>query len=442
MLKKTLLPALTGLLCASVCVLGGCENKTGKTDTPENASMSKEPEEMAANGTKVDEHSIGAFTIPSYVIPDRDNDLTSPKNTDLAFPGHNDGRINSMADFIGANHIWPGYTLTEPDCLNDGGARMLELGSATIKTYLVNYYQANYSFGTDWGPEITSAVELAQTKHYRELFAKDLKTFALGVYIFDNSYGHPAVYWNKQFPEEARQKEYRELYELTYYLCKTYAGTKKTFIIQNWEGDWASRGDNYTDPDAYVTPEAAARMIDWANTRQDAVMAARKDAGCKDVYVYHALEVNLIKIGIEGKPCVTSGVIPYTYCDFYAYSAYDTQDTEKGFAEALDYLAEHVASNRTGGKSQCYIGEFGWPFSLDNNRESTRLKIAENVLKVAREKDFAHVYWWELYDTAGEHKGSSDPADYPGYWLVTVEGRYTAVWNLLYRAINKADWPG
>jgi len=89
--------------------------------------------------TKVNEHTIGGFTIPTYYIPGRDDDLTSLKNTDLTFPAHTDGRKNTMADFIGANHIWPGYTLTAPDCLNDGGERMLELGSTTIKTYLVNY---------------------------------------------------------------------------------------------------------------------------------------------------------------------------------------------------------------------------------------------------------------------------------------------------------------
>jgi hypothetical protein len=381
------------------------------------------------NSLKIDEHTIGSFTIPAYKIPARDSDLTSLRNTDVTFPAHNDGKKNTMADFIGANHIWPEYTLTEPDCLNDGGARMLELGSTTIKTYLVNYYKKNYPVGTDWGTkEIMSAVELAQTQYYRDLFDKDLKTFTIGCYIFDNSFGPPATYWNKQFPETARLKEYQELYDLTYYLCKTYAGTGKTFIVQNWEGDWASRGDNYTDPDNYVTPEAAARMVQWTNTRQDAVMAARKDAGCENVYVYHALEVNLIQIGIEGKPCVTTDVIPYTYCDFYAYSAYDTQETEAGFATALDFLHEHVASNRTGGKSQCFIGEFGWPFSMDNEYEESRIKTAENGLKVAREKKFAHVYWWELY---GEGE----------YAIVKRDRTYTAVWNIFYKAINGVDFP-
>ncbi len=378
----------------------------------------------------VDEHTIGGFTIPAYEIPAMDADITSLRNTDVTFPAHNDGKKNTMADFISANHIWPGYTLTEPDCLNDGGARMLELGSTTIKTYLVNYYKDNYPVGTNWGTkDITSAVELAQTQHYRDLFAKDLMTFTLGCYIFDNSYGHPAIYFSKQFPESARQKEYQELYDLSYYLCKTFAGTGKTFIIKNWEGDWASRSNHpdYTAPNAYLTPDAAARMIEWTNTRQDAVMAARQNAGCENVYVYHAIEVNLIQIGIEGKPCVTNDVIPHTYCDFYAYSSYDTQETENGFAAALDHLLAKVASNRTGGKSLCFIGEFGWLFSQDNEHEDKRIKIAENVLKVAREKKFAHAYWWELY-------GDGD------YALVTRDRTYTAVWNIFYKAINGIDF--
>ncbi len=77
--------------------------------------------------TIIDEHTIGGFTIPAYKIPAKDRDLTSLRNTDLTFPTHNGGKKNTMANFLGVNHIWPGYALAEPDCLNDGGARMLEL---------------------------------------------------------------------------------------------------------------------------------------------------------------------------------------------------------------------------------------------------------------------------------------------------------------------------
>jgi hypothetical protein len=366
------------------------------------------------------------FSVPSYEVPARD-DGHSPKNTGLAIAPQNDGAKNSMGQFIGANHINVPYSLSGENCLIDGARRLRSLGSSTIKVYLELYYQNRYTANMNWGEGIESAIDLAREECFAELFGMDFDTFVLGAYIWGDAWGNPATYCAVQCPAEARGKEYRDRYELTYYLCKTYAGTGKTFILQNWEGDWASRTNHpdYTAADAYLTPDAARRMIEWANTRQDAVMAARRDAGCEGVNVYHALEVNLIQIGIEGKPCVTSDVIPRTYCDFYAYSAYDTlMMTPEAYADALDYLREKANSNRTGGKSGLYIGEAGYPEAIYGAKE-VQSRLSPSI-DIAREKGYAHYLYWSIYD--------EPPA--MGYWLLKPDGERGVMWNELYKRLN------
>lgn len=363
-------------------------------------------------------------------------------NTDVTFPDHNDGEKNTMGDFIGANHIWADYTVFGADSLTEGGVCTTALGSTTIKVYLTDYYKSNYKANIDWGDgEITSAVALAQTGYFKKLFGQeDLKTIVIGSYVFDRTWGHPATYFINSFTGEAKEKEYRAMYDLTYYLCTAYAGTGRTFIIQNWESDWACM----PEPIAGYDPpqEVFDRLTEWINTRQDAVMTARRDAGCEDVYVYNCLEVNLVKKAMNGGATVTNNVIDRTYCDFYSYSCYDTAEDEGLFSMALDYLSAKVASNRTGGKSKCYIGEFGYPDSLSGK---TAVSVANTALKVAREKKYSHVYWWQMYDcvvseTYADNKKYTT-ADFMGYWLIKCDGTYTQVWNILYKAINGKDDP-
>ncbi|MCL2815754.1 MAG: hypothetical protein FWD23_14245 [Oscillospiraceae bacterium] len=371
------------------------------------------------------------FVIPPYEVQKKD-DGRSPKNTDLAIPAYSSAP-NSMEDFIGANHINVPYSLSGENCLVDGARMLRSLGSRTIKVYLELYYKNRYAANMNWSDKIESAADLAREECFAELFGMDFHTFVLGAYMWSDNWGNPATYFAKRFPDEAREKEYRDIYELTYYLCRTYAGTGKSFILQNWEGDWAVRSSHpdYTAADAYATPDALGRMIEWTNTRQDAVMAARRDAGCEGVSVCHALEVNLIQIGIDGHPCVTKDVIPHTYCDFYAYSAYDTlMMTPKAFAGALAYLRQMAGSNRTGGKSGLYIGEAGYPEVIYGAGE-VQSRLSPSI-DIAREMGYAHYLYWSIYD--------EPPA--MGYWLLRPDGSRSVMWNELYKRLyGGADDP-
>ena len=366
--------------------------------------------------------------LPGVTVPPEETDHTGPKNTDLTFPA---GPAGELTDFFGFNHIWNHTCVLAPDALTEGGLRTEQMGCRVLKIYLTNYYDANYT-AVSWPQKrYASPAELADSPPYRKLFAMDIDTFVIGTYLFSNEFGHCATYFADQFPEKARELEYRQMYELTYYLCKAYAGTGKTFILQNWESDWSCLP--YSEDRGYPDEAVFERLIRWCNTRQDAVTAARRDAGCEGVYVYHALEVNLVVDGIEGHPCVTRDVVPYTYCDYYSYSAYDSQSTDETFAAALDYLLAQVAANRTGGRSRCYIGEFGFSNAVPVAQSCA---LVDRVFRIAREKGLSYALLWHLtVETADLNTDT-------GFWLVDPTGEYHPLWNYLYRLLhNGADDP-
>ena len=63
------------------------------------------------------------------------------------------------------------------------------------------------------------------------------------------------------------------------YFCSKYKGTGKTFVLANWEGDWAVRGTTDRSPKSDPTPPRIANMIRWFNARQEGVERARKEIG-------------------------------------------------------------------------------------------------------------------------------------------------------------------
>ena len=349
---------------------------------------------------------------------------------------YSDGSSNGMADFIGANFINPRYGFGE-DAVAEGAQRLRTMGSKSIKFYLSPNYKTYYEPYTDFG-EYSSPVELAQDPSFRAMMDMDFNTFFIGAYVFANDY---ATYWKDSLTPEQKQAEYDAMYDLTYYLCTQYAGTNKTFILQNWEGDWSCM--DVANPATDPGDEVFQRMIEWTNIRQDAVNDARRDANQAGVRVYHALEVNLLDKAMKGGKTVANNVIPYTYCDYYSYSAYDTESDPEKFAAALDYLREKAQNNLIPGKSRIYVGEFGLP----ENEFGTKsvMNVVKSVTEICRAKGIDYILYWQLYDNEVYDPSVSvyDQTDKNcrGYWLIKPSGRKTDMWNYFYKLINGEDDP-
>ena len=186
-----------------------------------------------------------------------------------------------------------------------------------IKVFLVpGRIQEIYPFHSDWSPAPADVVELVQKPYVQALFAKPFSTFMLEL---------TPVTGASQFldgltaAEAAAERD--QMYRLAKFLLTTYAGTGKTFILQNWEGDHLLRQGLPADADP--DPVRIQGMIDWWNARQDGVEQARREAGSHGVRVLHAAEVNLLAAAMAGKVTATNNVIPHTHCDLYSYSSWD-----------------------------------------------------------------------------------------------------------------------
>ena len=327
---------------------------------------------------------------------------------------------------LGVAHIGGLYSLTETDYLNEGAAMAHSIGAKCIKVSLSldtdNPSPKLYPYHSQW-PAVTTLDALANTPYYRDLFAREFETFILTAF----RPGRAAGYWRESFSAADEQAEEECFASLTRHLLRTYGGTRKTFIIQNWEGDWALRGS--FDPAAAPTSAATSAMIRWLAARQRGVALARAEFGTSGARVFHACEVNLVRQAMEkAVPSVTVDVLPHVAVDLASYSAWDTKDSPTRFGEALAFIAKHQQTMGPFGDHGVYVGEFGLP-----ECEATPKLVLERtreLLNVARRIGCPYAVYWQVYCNEPINKPPSANADYKGFWLVRPDGTRSPVCEL------------
>lgn len=327
---------------------------------------------------------------------------------------------------LGVAHIGGLYSFSETDYLNEGAAAAQAIGARCLKVSLSldtdNPSTKLYPFHSQW-PAATSLEGLADTPHYRALFARDFDTFILTSF----RPGRSASYWRESFSAEDEQAEQECFENLTRYLLKTYGRSRKTFVIQNWEGDWALRGG--FDPSIMPTSKATAAMIRWLAARQRGVALGRADFASEGAHVFHACEVNLVRQAqTKGEPSVTVDVLPHVEVDLASYSAWDTKDSAAQFAEALAFIARHKRPTGPFGRNGVYVGEFGLPES----DASPQLVLERTTAMLAEARRFGCPYavYWQLYCNEPTTKPPKANADFKGFWLIRPDGTRSPVCGL------------
>ncbi len=327
---------------------------------------------------------------------------------------------------LGVAHIGGLYSFSETDYLNEGAGTARAIGAKCIKVSLSldtdNPSPKLYPFHSNW-PAVTTLDGLAGTPYYRSLFEKDFETFILTAF----RPGRPAAYWREGLSKDDEQAEEDCFAALTRHLLRTYSQTHKTFILQNWEGDWALRGS--FDPATKPTPVATEAMIRWLAARQRGVVRARAEFEVKGPRVFHACEVNLVRQAqIQSAPSVTTDVLPNVPVDLASYSAWDTKDSPGQFAEALAFIAKHKRLTEPFGQHGVYVGEFGFPES-----EATPQKAFERtseLLKEAQRFGCPYAVYWQVYCNEPTKKPAKENADYKGFWLVRPDGSRSLICDL------------
>ncbi|HEX8915483.1 MAG TPA: hypothetical protein VF796_24230 [Humisphaera sp.] len=346
-----------------------------------------------------------------------------------------------LRDVVGVAHAGGKYPLTDGDYLNEGADVVLATGSRVIKVWFTPRPARDYPFNSRWPARVDSLVDLARTEHFRALFAKPFTTFVLDAF----APRRPDHYYRDGMTPADAARERRAMADLAAHLLETYQGTGKTFVIQNWEGDWSLRGGAPgTDP----TDAQVRGMTDWLNARQDGVADARTAAearGVRGVTVLHAAEVNHVARAMRGERTVTNDVLPHTRCDLYSYSAYDvpTDDPAK-FRAALDYLAAKAPKPPGREGRHVYVGEYGFPERAVGGPEAQLAKV-RSATRTAIDWGAPYVLYWQVYCNEPVRPFDGRPAveDMKGFWLVRPDGSRPPVTDWLKETLTApATRPG
>jgi hypothetical protein len=343
----------------------------------------------------------------------------------------------NVRDVLGATHAGGLYNFTSEDYLDEGADQLLGFGTRVIKVWLTNDVASLYLFNSDWSPPAANVVELAQKPYFQSLFSKPFTTYLLVVKPVTDSPQFLAG-----MTAEAVAAESGQMHDLASYLLTTYAGTGKTFVLQNWEGDHLLRTGLTSDQDP--APLSIQGMIDWWNARQDGVDRARAEVGEHGVRVAHAAEVNLLADAIAGKVTATNDVIPYTHADLYSYSSWDIEFAPAVLTQALDFLRSKTPPSALYGRRNIYLGEFGAAKDQVPSGAARR-EVVDELTEAALGWGVLYAVYWQLYDN--ESYVSIDPkkqrptaAQLRGLWLIRPDGVRAAFWPDMQRRLAGAQW--
>ncbi len=344
-----------------------------------------------------------------------------------------------------------------PNILFDGARDAHRLGFRTLKIAMVSYVvNPAWKFYRLSDADMASArdlVDLAKLDVYRRTLALPFQTFI----ITADAIGEGACWTTIAAPGKAGQPRpvdrpltdsqksamYWQIHDLAFYLLTTYKGTGKVFILQNHEGDWKL----VPYPDARLEPSdvAIANAYDYFRLRQQAVDDARREAKAEGVYLYHCIEVNLVKKAMEGRRTVANMVLPRIDCDLVGYSAWDTAPTYDGsFSRAVTYLRSIARPSFAFGRNQVIITEIG-----ARERAYREVVPALRSMLEATTLGSPWVVQWALYDNEatrmvdGKRVPVDDGAreeDCTGLWVRRPNGQFGQLFRA-YRPYLVAD-PG
>ena len=320
--------------------------------------------------------------------------------------------------FLGTQAIGGRYHFTQDEPLQESAKLIAELGSGIMKFSI----SKQASFGKTKANVLKNELGL-QT--LAEIAAKDPTHRA----VLDMPFTHVFI-WAYPFtthgsagtfkPAE-RELEYREMFDLTAHLLRTYSGTGKKFYLGHWEGDWHLRP--HFDPKQPFPEHFGENFIAWLKVRQQAIDDAKRDTPHQNVEVWHYTEANLVEPYLKGGQCLANDILPQVDVDFVSYSCYDS--LQRGIRDDLHATLNHLESKLKpkpgiSGK-RVFIGEYGFParrYSPEvQNKKSIETMIA------ALEWGCPFVLYWELYDNEGT------PEKPGGFWLINGKNEKQPIWH-------------
>jgi len=359
----------------------------------------------------------------------------------------NGGRFSTKFA-AGIAHVSGNYGFTQNNYLVEGVQKIRALGSDSIFIYLTPYFRTEYpdQSSNQWPATAPSNLTaLAQTKPYDTVLNVPFSTIVMTVYTFANADGVAGL---AASPERLKAEE-NELYQLTKYLYSKFAGSGKTFVLKNWEGDWIGLGEGNITGD--ISPGMVQDMIAWLSARQRGVTRARREAdNSTGVRVFHAAEVNrVLDYAENGMTRVINAVLPKVNADMVTYSSYDSTATGKDPKSVQSSLRlalktiEKMAPDPMGlGNRRILISEYGL---FENQLVGGMTWRANAILSTASKAGIYGAFLWNVFDNeCAETNGQAAPVDAAkgnplrpkknqcrGLWVVRPDGSTSPVLNVL-----------
>ncbi|MFH4967539.1 hypothetical protein V8G61_04965 [Gaetbulibacter sp. M240] len=349
-----------------------------------------------------------------------------------------DSLVNSYNYAIGTQTVGSKYKFSEKTMLVETAIEIKNMGSNLLKFSMHPRY-CTENYGLPKNDNITSLTKLASLEpSVKEVLDMDFKFYHIWTYGFSQYTPEPLgekddtaqIKFIDGFPKEYQEALYKEIFEFTSYLLKTYNDTGKVFYLGNWEGDWHLRSDY--DRDKPVNMKTLAGMTQWAKTRQQAIDDAKKATAHKNVQVYHYIEVNLVRKAINNPDAkvVANSIVNEVNPDYVSYSSYDatnpykTENTlKKNLQHSLSFLESQLKpkAGLPEGK-RVWIGEYGNPSAIYNDEEQNKRSIW--TIKAALEWGTPFILYWEMYN----NEIKSDTGEQVGYWLIDDKGKKQPIW--------------
>jgi hypothetical protein len=361
--------------------------------------------------------------------------LSSFKSNDVNTYNKN---IEAYNFAIGTQTVGSKYKFTDKTMLVETAIEIKNMGSNLLKFSMHPRY-CTENYGLPKNDKITSLTKLATLEpSVKAVLDMDFKYYHIWTYGFSQYTPEPdgkkndvaQIKYVNGYPKKYQTALYKEIYDFTVHLLKTYSGTHKVFYLGNWEGDWHLRSDY--DRNKPANPKTIEGMTKWGQIRQKAIDDAKRNTKHKDVEIYHYMEVNLVAKALKEPDAkvVTNSIVNVVNPDYVSYSAYDATNpykTEEALKEnltkALDYIESKLSPKKglPPGK-RVWIGEYGSP-SIYHSDEMQNLRSIWTI-KTALNWGTPYILYWEMYN----NEIKEDTKEQVGYWLITDKGKKQPIW--------------
>lgn len=364
-------------------------------------------------------------------------------------------QVRPIKEKVGASHIAGWYNFSDQPYLLEGKNRFKEWGSVNIKTTISanngKMFEA-YPFNHEWD-SFDEPAEVIQHPLQDSLFSD--------TYFKTHAFWSPSKGVNGYYKRGADRNHDRfldtenQIYNAAKTILENYGHLDKTFIFQNWEGDWMLRGSNRqwgSDPE--TIPDDIAWQVEGMARMWRAHMRGIEKAIAEHpkavARVQYSVEFNKLFRNVNGTrqtmmdlnvPSVVANVLPRVRMHLSSWSAYDGNFEEDerpfptGYWNGLEIAAYYTNDTKGQEGFPVQLGEIGMnenePFQ--NLTDETIRDRYDKLVGMVSALDVPNVYLWNLYGSGEQsvdlEKGEQYETDFlyevlDGKWVIEPDNSF------------------